>query len=84
MGEQPKLDGRYPFVYHDRKTWGRVGVSLAVGADSIRLDMLRENRPSGEWQVINLTGDEAEQLGLRLLERVATLRGTPPASSEEG
>lgn len=68
------LDQRYPFVYHDKNNWCRVGVSFSMRTDFIRIDMLLENKPGGRWQVVDMTPDEAEQFALRILERVSVAR----------
>lgn len=67
-------DERYPYVYHDRNNWRRVGIGLAVGTDFIRLDTLLEDKPGGAWWPVEFTPDEAEQLARRLLERARTAR----------
>lgn len=69
-----KPDSRYPFVYRDRQTWGRVGVSVSLGDDYVRVTTMLENVPGARWQVVDMQPGEAEQLGLRLLERAAIAR----------
>lgn len=73
--DKVKKDKRYPFVYHDWQTWGRMSVSY--GGDpcgTIQLMTLLENKPGGLWNVVNMLPDEAEQFALRILERVKTAR----------
>lgn len=67
-------DDRYPYVFRDRTTWGRVGVSFATGTDYVRVDTLLEDKPGGRWIVAEMHPDEAEQMGLRLIERARTCR----------
>jgi hypothetical protein len=67
-------DNRYPFVYHDRATWGRIGVSFASDTDYITFTTLLEHKPGGAWAVVEMTPDEAEQMARRILERVAVCR----------
>lgn len=80
--EALKPDSRYPFVFHDRATWGRVGVSFAQDTDYIQITMLRENKPGGAWDVVEMTPDEAEKFALRTLERARTAKQALGASNE--
>lgn len=69
-----KRDDRYPYVYHDRKTWGKVGVSFACETDYIAITMLLEDKSGGLWAVVEMTPDEAEQMARRILERAKVAR----------
>ena len=45
-------DDRYPYVYHDRATWGRIGVSVARGDDCVWVTASsRAFAPAGRWQL---------------------------------
>lgn len=78
LEETPKADDRYPSMFYSEDRSQRVGVAHYRDQNGpqpfVTIATLLENKPGGHWVHVELSADEAEQMGLHLLEKAKSAR----------